>query len=228
MIPTTGRTGTADGTGNGCGPTYVGPVDVAGLCLYPDRYSYRYETPSGEVRLDPSTGPSAVELPCAPITPTSPTACPWWLGGRYRPEPDRRARHRPGRLARDARLAGAPGPAATHPCGAELVASDPPRLVRGDLLETLPDLVAEAPHDATIVVLHSAVLVYLDRTRRERFVDLVRDLDVTWLSNEGAGVLPSVAGKLTVEPGGRFVLARDGVPVALTGPHGQSYEHLPR
>src|SRR5690606_30134163 len=36
----------------------------AGLCLYPDRYSYRYLTDRGEVRLDPADGPSPVVLTC--------------------------------------------------------------------------------------------------------------------------------------------------------------------
>ncbi|MFD7308768.1 DUF2332 domain-containing protein [Promicromonospora sp. NPDC059942] len=37
----------------------------AGLCLYPDRYSYLYTTPDGvRTRLDPADGPSEVLLPC--------------------------------------------------------------------------------------------------------------------------------------------------------------------
>ena len=34
----------------------------AGLCLYPDRYSYRYETPDGVVAVDPAGGESPVLL----------------------------------------------------------------------------------------------------------------------------------------------------------------------
>src|SRR5690606_22469687 len=36
----------------------------AGLCLYPDRYSYRYVGAAGETCLDPPGGPSPVTLEC--------------------------------------------------------------------------------------------------------------------------------------------------------------------
>src|SRR5690554_2197940 len=36
----------------------------AGLCLYPDRYSYRYRMPDGVQVLHPASGPSPVVLDC--------------------------------------------------------------------------------------------------------------------------------------------------------------------
>ena len=39
--------------------------------------------------------------------------------------------------------------------------ADPPRIVAGDLLSSLPALAAEAPPDATLVVFHTAVLAYV-------------------------------------------------------------------
>jgi hypothetical protein len=200
----------------------------AGLCLYPDRYSYRYDTGDGIVSLDPPEGPSTVELPCR-IDPMSvPHRLPEvisrsgvdlnpldvgdpsqveWLEALVWPE----------HYARRTRLSAA----------AAIAAAAPPTLLSGDLLETLPTLVDQAPRGSRIVVFHSAVLVYLEPDRRSRFVELMRSMpDVTWVSNEGEHVLPSVAGQVAVPIGGRTVVAVDGVPRALVGPHGQSYDAL--
>jgi hypothetical protein len=50
----------------------------------------------------------------------------------------------------------------------DIVAAEPPRLVKGDLLADIDALIAEAPNDATLVVMHSSTLVYVPagRTRR--------------------------------------------------------------
>ena len=62
---------------------------------------------------------------------------------------------------------------------------------RGDLLAELPALAAQAPPSATLVVFHSAVLVYLSAETRRAFVDIVQSLPGHWISNEGPDVLPS-------------------------------------
>jgi hypothetical protein len=78
-----------------------------------------------------------------------------------------------------------------------------------------------------VVVFHSAVLDYLDPEKRQEFADgMLARRDVTWISNEGAGVLPSVTAQVTKPVDGRLILAVDGTPIALTGPHGQSYESV--
>ncbi|WP_461168733.1 hypothetical protein [Arthrobacter sp. Z1-15] len=80
-----------------------------------------------------------------------------------------------------------------------------------------------------MVIFHSAVLVYLSRPEREQFVDQVSALDCVWLSNEGLQVLPGIAARIasrTPPPDCAFVLARNGEPVALTGPHGQYTQSL--
>src|SRR5580658_4347102 len=43
----------------------------------------------------------------------------------------------------------------------QVARTDPPRIVAGDLLTSLPSLAAEAPKDATLVVFHTAVLAYV-------------------------------------------------------------------
>jgi len=199
----------------------------AGLCLYPDRYSYRYATPTGVAMLNPVDGPSTVELPCTITDANTPVRLPevvWRAGIDLNPI-DVRNRDDlvwlemlvwPEHEARRKRIRAA----------AAMIIADPPFLVRGDLLEMLPGLVDQAPNGATVVVFHSAVLVYLSSEQRQQFVDLVTSLDVTWISNEGVTVLPAIDAQLQDPTAGRTVLAKDGVAVARTGPHGQSYQGL--
>jgi hypothetical protein len=194
----------------------------AGLCLYPDRYSYRY----GETELHPESGPSTVLLSpkiAGPVpVPERMPRIAWrvgldlnpldvssdedvaWLEALVWPEhDDRRTRLR---------------------AAIEIVRQDPPRIVRTDALSGLRALVAEAPADATVVVYHSAVLAYFAEKDRAAFADLVRELPVRWISNEGETVVPGVREKLPVplpDPA-LFVVAQDGEPVAFAGGHGQS------
>ncbi len=197
----------------------------AGLCLYPDRLRYRY---GGHV-VGPADAP--VEIACGVAGPAPlPEALPrvaWragldlepldvtdddhvrWLDALIWPEhPERRERLR---------------------AAVEIARADPPRLVRGDLLTDLTPLAAEAPPDATLVVMHSAVLPYVAPDDRAAFVATVRGLPAHWISNEAPGVLPEVDRRLGVEPATamRTVLALDGEPVALAGGHGQTLEWLP-
>jgi len=194
----------------------------AGLCLFPDRYSYRF----GQSRLDPTDGPSAVLLEPTltgpvPVPERMPTIV-WragidlnpldvnddddlrWLETLVWPEHD----------SRRARMLAA----------AAIARRDPPRIVKSDAIAGLAALAAEAPADATLVVFHSAVLAYFTAQERERFARLVGELRGHWISNEGLGVLPEVRARLTVKPPdpGLFVVAQDGHPVAFAGGHGQS------
>jgi hypothetical protein len=201
----------------------------AGLCLTPDRYSYRYSRDGAETVLDPPSGRSAVVLDCVIDGEPPPGRMPlitWRAGIDLNPLDVRDAEDRtwlealvwPGQDRRRKRLRAAMA----------MLAADPPLLVRGDAVEDLAALAARAPADATLVVMHSAVLTYLDRDARRRFASLVADLGAVWLSNEGPGVLPDVARRLPtgLDATGHFVLARNGEPIALTGPHGQSYRAL--
>lgn len=211
----------------------------AGLCLYPDRYSYRF-TVTGAVgaefaqstTLDPADGPSAVVLDCELTNISVPERLPevaWRAGIDLNPlditDVDQRewltSLIWPEHEARRERLLAA----------ASIAAADPPHLVRGDLLDTVESLLAEVPAGTQPVVFHSAVLAYVDAEVRACFASLMRSRDdVVWISNEGAGVLPDTPAQLEtlgVEADGRFVHSVDGRAVALTGPHGQSYTGLP-
>lgn len=211
---------------------------AAGLCLLPDRYSYEYVTASGRHRLDPPAGPSDVVLSCRtdgdtalparvpevvwrrgidlnPIDVRDPDAVEW-LATLVWPGPDH--------AARVARLRAA----------AQVAAQDPPQIVRGDLLERLEAVAAESPPDATLVVFHSAVLLYLDAAQRRRFADLVRGLGdrigrpVHWLSNETEGTLAEIDAQLpaALDTSHRFVQTLDGRAIALAGQHGATFESL--
>jgi hypothetical protein len=199
----------------------------AGLCLYPDRYSYSYD---GR-RLDPAAGPSTVLLECATTgNPPIPAALPeivWragidlnpldltsaddvhWLETLIWPEQHERL----------ARIRAA----------IEIVRADPPRIVRGDAVDALPALVAEAPADLTLVIVSSAAIVYLMPEPRERFIEYVRSLDATWISNEGSGIVPVAAAALgdrIARVGGQMLLSLNESPLAFTGPHGDRLDWL--
>jgi hypothetical protein len=198
----------------------------AGLTLLPDRYSYRYALDDGStVALDPADGPSELVLECRlhgirppealprvvwragvdldPIDVNDEDACAW-LENLVWPEHEERRRRLRAAL--------------------EVARREPVDVVRGDLLDRLPGLVARAPKGATVVVYHSAVLAYLDDGDRTRFRALVEDLPVRWVSNEGPRVLPAVAALAGPPPtvGGLHLLtALDGEPVGWAQAHGR-------
>ncbi|MFI7605354.1 DUF2332 family protein [Micromonospora sp. NPDC049366] len=187
----------------------------AGLCLYPDRYAYRY----GDRRI----GTGAPVLDCAATGAPLPTSLPrvvWRAGLDLNPldvtEPADvawlDALIWPEHTHRRARLRAA----------AAVAAADPPLLLRGDLVNDLPALAAQAPADATLVVFHTSVLYQVPAPRRAAFVDLVRDLPGHWLANEDPDVLPHP--DLPEPPGDASynVLALDGRPLAWTRGHGQA------
>lgn len=104
---------------------------------------------------------------------------------------------------------------------------DPPRVVRGDLVDDLSAVARQAPGAATLVVFHSAVLAYVSEPRRREFATAVSALDAVWLSNEGERVLPGAAQRLSPASPASFVLVRDGeAPLARTDPHGSWVEWL--
>ncbi|MFJ8685128.1 DUF2332 domain-containing protein [Micromonospora wenchangensis] len=187
----------------------------AGLCLYPDRYAYRYGDDllgAGEPVLDctltgtvpPTRRPEVVwraGLDLNPLDVTDPADVAW-LDALIWPEHT----HRRSRLR----------------AAAAVAAADPPELVRGDLVDDLPALAARAPAGATLVVLHTSVLYQVPPVRRAAFVALVRALPGHWVSAEAADVLAHPG--LPSPPDGALynVLALDGTPLAWMRSHGQS------
>jgi hypothetical protein len=197
----------------------------AGLCLYPDRWGYRWDTADGAVTLGPEPYLGCRVRGAAPLPERLPEVAfragvdvhpldvrdadaMAWLRQLIWPEQEDRA----------TRLAHA----------VDVARADPPRLERGDLLEELPRWVEEAGRHGTVVVFHSAVIAYLEPADRPRFDALVRGLVADgachWVSNEGKSVLPSVTatGPPIPDDHPTFVLGVDGRMVAQTHGHGRS------
>jgi hypothetical protein len=187
----------------------------AGLCLYPDRYAYRYgdrQVGEGEPVLDcaltgiapPTRRPEVVwraGLDLNPLDVTDPADL-GWLDALVWPEHTRRR----------ARLRAA----------AAVAAAEPPLLVRGDLVDDLPALAARAPAGATLVVFHTAVLYLVPPAQRAAFAETVRRLPGHWLANEVPEVLSHGALPHPPDEASYNVLALDGRPLAWTRPHGQA------
>lgn len=192
----------------------------AGLCLYPDRYSYRYD---GGAALDPSDGPSAVVLRSA-LTGDPPLRMPdivWRAGVDLTPLDAADPADR--RFLTSLVWPGEEGRAARIDAALDVVAADPPLLVRGDATEpaTLAHLAARAPADATLVITTPGVLPHIDRAGRARLVSSIRASGAVWISIDplamhldGVDAVDAAAG-----PGG-FVLRRDGSALARVDPLG--------
>jgi hypothetical protein len=204
----------------------------AGLCLYPDRYSYEYVGSATSTIIDPADGPSEVTLHCA-VTGTVPlpTAMPqivWRAGIDLQPlhvtdAADLRWLQMlvgPEQQDRRDRIAAA----------AQIVRRDPPLFIEGDVSGKLAEVAAAAPAGATLVVLVVGVLVYLSPQQRAEFEDALAAVVaggsvVCTISLEDPAVFPAMAEALERSPApgpGLFPLALDGTPVAWCGPHGQS------
>ncbi|WP_433730591.1 DUF2332 domain-containing protein [Actinoplanes sp. CA-051413] len=187
----------------------------AGLCLYPDRYAYRYGdhtvgtgTPllecaaTGLVR--PDTLPQVVwraGLDLNPLDVTDPADVAW-LDALIWPEHE----HRRTRLREAAAVA----------------AADPPLLIRGDLVDDLAALAARAPAGATLVVLHTSVLYQVPEPRRRAFAELVTALPGHWVSNEAEDILAHDWLPAPPDDALYNVLSLDGKPLAWTRSHGQA------
>ncbi len=195
----------------------------AGLCLYPDRFSYQY----GKLaRVDPPDGPGRVLINCTVDGPVPvPVAVPkvvWRAGIDLNPLDVTDARHMrwlealiwPEQEDRRRRLAAA----------IKVAQSGPPYLVAGDLNDKVTDVAGQAPDDATLVIFHTSVLAYLDAAARSAFAATVRDLPGYWISNEIPSAVQFEEGSLPPSPDPArllTVIAQDGQPVAYASPHGQ-------
>jgi hypothetical protein len=198
----------------------------AGLCLYPDRYSYRYRAEGAVVALDPVDGPSTVVLDCE-VTGDVPLRMPdvvWRAGIDLEPldagDPaDRRFLTSlvwPGERGRAGRILAA----------LDIVAADPPLLRAGDAADpgTLRAAAALAPRDATLVVTTPGVLPHIARRERERLVETVRGLDAVWVTIDPPGLHSAASWEWqpAVDPAtwGGFVLGVDGRALAAVDPLG--------
>jgi hypothetical protein len=194
-------------------PQPLAPLEVgtsAGLCLLPDRYAYDY----GGVRV----GDASVVFPCRPEgavpLPAQPPEVAWRAGIDLAPidldDPDAvawlEALVWPEESDRLERLRKA----------IAIARRDPPRIVQGDLVELLPRVAAEAPPQATLVVFHTAVLAYLERSQRDAVPREADALGARWIACEAPGVIPALG---AAERG--FLIGLDGRRVATCDSHGR-------
>lgn len=192
----------------------------AGLCLYPDRYSYRYaDGPS----LDPEAGPSSVVLHSALTGAVPVLRLPhvvWRAGIDLAPldaavESDRRFLTTlvwPGEEGRAERVHNA----------LDIAASDPPLLIRGDATDpAVLDAAARlAPQGATLVITTPGVLPHVPRAGRERLIATLRARDAPWITIDPPGLHDAWAPAVDPATWSGFVLGRDAVPLAAVDPLG--------
>jgi hypothetical protein len=199
----------------------------AGLCLYPDRYSYRFAGEDGDVltSLDPADGPSPVVLTSEVRGAMPAVRMPeivWRAGIDLAPLDARDPRDRawlqglvwPGETGREGRIAAA----------LDIAAADPAPMVSGDALDVIGDVAASAPQDATLVITTPGVLAHVPRASRVALIDLVRALPARWITIDAPGLHDawSPAVDATTWPG--FVVALDGEVRAAADPLGRWWE----
>jgi hypothetical protein len=203
----------------------------AGLCLLPDRWSYEWTRPDGSVvRLDARRpAPSSVGVAArvggrAPLPTVMPDVVARlgldahpidaadshqqrWLECLVWPEHTERAE----------RLRAALAAAAT----------DPPPIRTGLFPADVPpavDHLREQAPAATIVVLHSAAVAYLDTDARAELATMLAGLGVRRLGLEGAQVTRDLGLAGVPDAGGRFVLSLDDRVLGTANPHGRDLD----
>lgn len=199
----------------------------AGLCLLPDRYSYRY-TGSAEIDLDPEAGPSPVVLSCElrgdRIPDLRMPEIVWRAGLDLRPLDAADATDR--RFATALVWPGETGRADRIDAALEIAAGADLRIAAGDATDAaaIRRLVDAAPPGATVVVTTPGLLPHVPRAGRERLIDALTELReegrARWVSLDP----PSLHERWTTPvdasgwPG--FVLGLDGRVLAAADPLG--------
>jgi hypothetical protein len=212
--------------------TIDGPIALlelgasAGLCLYPDRYSYRYRESGRVVVLDPEDGISSVILDCE-VTggPTLRLPHVVWRGG-IDLEPLDAADAADRRFLTSLVWPGESGRADRIAAALDIAAADPPTLLAGDASD--PDVLraaaARAPAGATLVVTTPGVLPHIPRAGRERLLDTLRTIEAVWITIDPPALHDRWDPPVDAASWGGFVLGRDGAALAAVDPLG-SFVH---
>lgn len=199
----------------------------AGLCLYPDRYSFRFVDTGGEqcAALDPVDGPSTVVLSSEVRGEMPPVRMPQivWRGGiDLDPLDARDPRDRawlqglvwPGELGRCGRITAA----------LDIVAADPPILVRGDAGAHIADVAASAPDGATLVITTPGVLAHIPWKARQALIAQVRELPARWITIDHPSLHDAWHPPVDAGTWPGFVVALDGDVRAAADPLGRWWE----
>lgn len=155
----------------------------AGFGLRPDRYGYEYTLPDGSVR---AVGSGPLTVRCT-VRGTAVPPLPDGLSVTARVGVD----VEPSDLADPATAAWLAacvppetGAVTRFAAAVDLARAEPAEIVRGDLLEVLPAVVARLPADTAICLVDTYVHVFLGPERLARFRELVTGLgrDLDWVS----------------------------------------------
>ncbi|UFU04456.1 DUF2332 domain-containing protein [Ruania suaedae] len=202
----------------------------AGLCLVPERWSYRWRGPEHSTDLDgPTTsfrvdvtvtGPfpppamppieARLGIDATPVDLTDDEALRW-LECLVWPEHEDRAQRLRAALSQ--------------------LTTNPPAVRAGffpqDVAAAVAELRAAAPA-ASVVVMHSAAAAYLDAGGRRRLAQVLADLGVHHLGLEGAAVSADlgIRGPAGLTSDHRFVLSLDAEVLATAHPHGRDLHWL--
>jgi hypothetical protein len=201
---------------------------AAGLCLFPDYYSYCYN--GVEVEAGSNAGATPPRFSCAtnsqtPI-PIANVEIAWRMGLDLEPvslQDDEQVVWLetlvwPGEENRLALLRQA----------IQVARIEPPAVLRGDLRIDIHRLAIQAPKNATLVIFHSAVLAYISSEQdRLEFTKAVAETGAVWIANESPRVIPGITEQMCkqVFPS-EFLITQDGKPIACSDPHGRSLRWL--
>jgi hypothetical protein len=205
----------------------------AGLCLLLDRFFYDYGVAqcgdgASPVRLQCQidgawprlAAPNIVwrrGLDVEPVDVHDTDATRWLLACVWADQPHRRQR-----------LAAA----------LELAHANPPAVVQGDLVDDIEQVAHEAPTDACLVVLQSAVFPYVSPERRAAFATILARMsetrEVVWISNEAPGLVSRLTRPPLSQGPLRFVVGRTTFnrgravdeTLAIAHPHGMEMTWL--
>ncbi|MFC7789094.1 DUF2332 family protein [Microbacterium sp. MAHUQ-60] len=200
---------------------------AAGLCLFPDRYSFRYIATDGHerVRVDPPDGPSPVVLRSVARGALPSIRMPrivWRAGVDLAPIDVLRAADRdwmaaltwPGEHERAERIAGAVAIAQTAP----------PLLLAGDADARLDELIASVPPGATPVVTTPGMLVYLPRAERAALIARIRASGARWVTIDAPGLHDGWRHRIDPADFDGFAVGLDGEVLADADPLGRWWE----
>ena len=200
----------------------------AGLCLLYDYWCYHYTGALVNKWLGPANSP--VTLSCQvdgdiPLPTVVPTIA-WRVGLDLNPLDARDPTARrwlqclvwPEHYDR----------AQTLQAALDVAADIAPRIEKGHLVRDLPALIEQAPRGATLVVVHSATLFYLDQPDREAFRAVLARYGTHRVGCEGPDILPQLTNQLPshIDVDGWFLLSLDDCVLGLAQPHGRTLRWL--
>lgn len=202
----------------------------AGLCLYPDRYSYRFVDEDGVLRagLDPADGVSTVVLESRVTGPLPALRMPevvWRAGIDLAPLDAADERDR--RWLRGLVWPGEPGREERIEAALDIAAGDPPLLVEGDAGTHLAALASAAPPQATLVITTPGVLVHIPRVERTALIARISRMDARWITIDPPAVTDAWEPPVDADRWRGFVVALDGRVRAAADPLGRWWEWRP-